>query len=429
MRRTLLSLTIAGLLLPATGHAAEMDLLKRIDQMSIELEQLKTQLKQFQEDNAREARVIEARTREVPPAAPYAVVPAAGQSQTTVFGYGEINYNRPRRNTAQTQLDVRRAVIGVGHRFNDKTELASEFEFEHAVTSAGDRGEVAVEQLYINHDLTDALDLRAGLFLIPLGFLNERHEPPTYHGVERNFVETAIIPTTLREVGVGLRGTTADFLQWDLGLTTGPDLSKWDAASSDGRVSPLGSIHQEGQLAKAKDLQVYGALNYRGIPGFVAGGGFTTGKIGQGQPGFLAVNARATLWDVHTNWKPGNWDLTVLYAKGTISNTQDFNLSVVGQPTPIPKEFWGWYTQIAYRLWSQGDYSLSPFVRYERFNTAAKYEQLPPGLGIKPSPTESVTTVGANFKVHPNVVFKADYQKFKVDNTRDRFDLGIGFLF
>ena len=51
------------------------------------------------------------------------------------------------------------------------------------------------------------------------------------------------------------------------------------------------------------------------------------------------------------------------------------------------------------------------------------------GLGIDPSPTESATTVGANFYIHPNVVFKADYQKFKVDNLRDRFDLGIGFLF
>lgn len=429
MRLTLLSLAIVGLSLPLTGHAAEVDLLKRIEQMGAELEQLKTQLKQLQEDKAREAEAKEAKPREVPPAAPYAIAPAAGPSQTTVFGYGEINYNRPRRDTSQTQADVRRAVIGIGHRFNDRTEFVSEFEWEHAVTSANDKGEAAVEQLYINHHLTDSVDLKAGLFLIPLGFLNERHEPPTYYGVERNFVETAIIPTTLREVGVGLRGTTADLLQWDLGVTTGPDLSKWDAASGEGRESPLGSIHQEGQLAKSKDLQVYGALNYRGIPGFVAGGGFTTGKIGQGQTGFLAVNARATLWDVHTNWKPGNWDLTALYAKGTISSTQDFNLSVVGQPTPIPKEFWGWYTQAAYRVWSQGDYSLSPFVRYERFNTAAEYEALPPGLGIDPAPTESVTTVGANFKVHPNVVFKADYQKFKVDNTRDRFDLGIGFLF
>ena len=427
-RCTFLSLAIAGFLLPATGHATEADLLQRIDKMGLELEQLKAQLKQMQEDKARESKAKEQPTQTLPPPA-YTAAPAPGDAQTSVFGYGEINYNRPRRNTAQAQADVRRAVIGIGHRFNEKTEFISEFEWEHAIASATDRGEAAVEQLYISHHLTDSLDVKAGLFLIPLGILNERHEPPTFYGVERNFVETAIIPSTLREIGVGLRGTTADFLQWDVGVTTGPDLSKWDAASADGRESPLGSIHQEGQLAKAKDFQLYGAVNYRGIPGFLAGGGLTTGKIGQGQPGFAANNARATLWDLHTNWKPGSWDLTALYARGSLSNTADFNLTVAGQPTPIPKEFWGWYTQAAYRMWSQGDYSLSPFIRYERFNTAAKYEALPPGLGIDPAPTELVTTVGVNFKVHPNVVFKADYQKFKVDDTRDRFDLGIGFLF
>lgn len=429
MKRKALAAAVVALFATLPCYAGPTaDLERKVDQLSEELRALKAELAQMREKAAADA----AKAASVPPAtvaAPAQTSAPSSAEQTTIFGYGEINYNRPRRDTSQTQADVRRAVIGIGHRFNDKTEFISEFEWEHAVVSAEDQGESEVEQFYVNHHLTDSLDVRGGLFLIPLGLLNERHEPTNYYGVERNFVETAIIPSTWREGGIGLRGTTADLLQWDVGVTTGFNLSKWDPASTEGRESPLGSIHQEMQLAKAHDLSIFGALNYRGIAGLAVGGGLFTGKAGQKTPDFVAQDARVTLWDLHARWNPGPLDLSALYAKGTISGTADLNLTFVGNPTLVPKEFWGWYVQGAYRVWSQGDYSLAPFVRYERFNTAAAFEPLPAGLGVDPAPTESVSTVGVNFKLHPNVVVKVDYQKFRVDNTRDRFDLGLGLAF
>jgi hypothetical protein len=320
-------------------------------------------------------------------------------------------------------------VIGLGHRFSDRTRFVSEFEFEHAVTSADDRGETEVEQFWIDHQVSDFVNLKAGLFLIPSGLLNETHEPTRYYGVERNFVETAIIPSTWREGGVGLYGTSSFGLAWDVGVTTGFDLAKWDASSTEGRESPLGSIHQELQLAKAKDLATYAALNYRGLAGLTLGGSIFTGRAGQGQPDFPAQNARVTLWDAHARWQAGNLDLSALYAKGTISDTEALNLTFAGQPTPVPKEFFGWYTQAAYRVWQSGDYALTPFVRYERFNTAAKYAPTPEGLGVNPAETERVLTYGLSFNLHPDVVLKTDYQKFKVDDSRDRLNVGLGLMF
>ncbi len=444
MKKTTLAFCIAALFsatAPHAAHAGETELLQRLDKLGGEIEALKAELKRIKEEKEREqAKAEQAKTAQAAAPAPtVAAAPASNvtmprlssfaNGQTTLFGYGEINYNRPRRDSSQTQADVRRFVIGVGHRFNEKTELAAELENEHAIASSGDKGEMAVEQLYIDHRPTDNLTVRGGLFLVPLGFINERHEPPTFYGVERNFVETAIIPSTWREGGILLRGHTEAGLHWDAGVSTGFDLSKWDAASSEGRESPLGSIHQELSLAKARDLSIVGALNWRGVPGFNVGGGFFTGKAAQGTPGFAAPEARITIVEAHTRWTPGAWDISALYAKGTISHTENLNLTFVGNPTLVPKEFWGAYGQVAYKLWTQGDYSFSPFIRYERFNTAAKFADIGAGLTPEAAATETVTTTGASFKLHPNVVLKADYQKFKVDNLRDRFNLGLGFMF
>ncbi|MYM39416.1 hypothetical protein [Duganella qianjiadongensis] len=437
MKKNLIASAIAATLLaaPFAASAGEAELLARIDKMAAELEQLKAELKASQQKTA----VIEQKQQELASAAAPAVAPApapapsapvmASGPTTIIGGYGEINYNRPSKNASAAQTDVRRAVIGIEHRFDEKTKLVSEFEWEHAIASASDSGESAIEQLYVERQFGNGLRGKAGLFLIPAGLLNTSHEPTAYYGVERNFVETAIIPSTWREAGIGLSGDTAEGLSWDAGITTGFDLGKWDAASSEGRESPLGAIHQEGQLAKSRDLSVHGALNWRGVPGLLLGGSLFSGKVGHKTEGYTANDARVTVYDLHARYTPGLWDLAAVYARGQISNTAALNLTLVGNPTPVPKAFAGWYLQAAYQAYKADDYVLSPFVRYEQYNTAKSYEALPQGLGVAALPDEKVTTVGANLKVGEGVVLKADYQKFKEDKTRDRLNLGVGFSY
>ena len=449
----LLALLAATHALPA--HADEAALAARVDKMAAELEALKAELQKLKAEKSAPATgtgyaaapvAAGPGTPAMKPAIandtgaqtplPFAMAPGSpfasigpGTTGVTIFGYGEINYANYPRDRAQTQADLARAVLGIGYRFDEKTRFVSEFEWEHAITSATDRGEAAVEQFYVERSFTPQLAGRAGLFLIPSGLLNTAHEPTQFFGVTRNFVETAIIPTTWREGGLGITGITDYDLTWDAGITTGFNLAKWDPTSDDGKVSPLGSIHQELQLAKAADLSGYAALNWRGYPGLLLGGSVFSGKAGQAQPDFPSQNAVVTLAEAHARWTPGPLDLSALYARGHISSTAAYNQTIVGNPTLVPQDFYGWYAQAAWYAWRQGDYQFAPFVSFQRFNTGWKYATLVDGLTPEALPNENVTTLGASFFLSPNIVFKADYQWFRANRDADRLQLGLGLNF
>lgn len=431
MKKRVISAALAAITLavPLAAMAQDTDLAKRVELLAAELEKVKAELA-IQRAQAAAAAVPRVETLVVSTTPTALTQPTVAAAPATVFSaYGEVNYNRPLRNASGAQTDVRRAVLGVQHRFDEKTKVVAEFEWEHAIASASDSGEAAVEQMYVEREFNGGLRGKAGLFLMPVGLLNLNHEPTAYYGVERNFVETAIIPTTWREAGVGLSGEFGDGFTWDAGLTTGFDLTKWDAASGEGRESPLGATHQEGQLAKSRNLALHGALNWRGYPGLLVGGSIFTGKAGHATPEFAANNARVSLGELHARYTPGAWDLSALAAYGRISNTEALNLTFVGSPTPVPSSFAGWYLQAAYKLWQGGDYVLSPFARFESFNTARTYGQVPAGLGVATAPYERVATIGANLMVGQGVVLKADYQKFNDDKARDRVNLGVGFAY
>ena len=346
-------------------------------------------------------------------------------SATTISGYGEFNYNNYNSDTRPTQADLRRFVFGIHHRFDERLTFHSEVEFEHAVVSKNDEGEVEVEQAWLNYKFSDAVNVKGGLFLIPLGILNETHEPPTYYGVERNEVETRIIPTTWRELGVGMHGLVGGGLRYDVGITTGFDSGKLDDPSVGVR-----SAHQEGQLANAHDLSVYGALNYRSRGLLVGGGVFAgnTGQNGASNPLLKGVEARLTMWDVHAQYKVGGLELQALYAAGTLGDAEQLNAALGAPGAPVPKSMKGAYVQAAYHLYKRDKLDFAPFVRLEGIDIRQQ-EDPANGLFQDPNNHERITTAGFNFWVHPQVVLKADVQRYRTDSTKDRFDLGVGYMF
>jgi hypothetical protein len=383
---------------------------------------------------------------------------AAFAQNVKLWGYGEIYYTDPLHDRQRAQADLARAVFGIGYSFDSRTEFNSEYEVEHAVASSSDVGEFEVEQFYVDRQLNDAVTVRAGLFLMPFGLLNEHHEPTNFYGVQRNFVETLIIPSTWREGGFNFHGNTDAGFGWNVGLTTGFDLSKWDFAPEfpqyttaleleDNGVAPLQASHQELALANAHDLSQYVALSYFGVPGLTVGGAISTGKavtVPSPPNAPIAGSQRVTLWEGHVRWTPDKFDLSALYARGTISNLASTNASNPGSPNPIPSSFYGYFLQGAYDVWQHGDYRVSPFVRWEVYNMGSSYEGtagpvIPSGsipltgapgdYGLWPRNFDRVWTIGSNLYVTPHVVLKLDYQHFLINNGFTRVDVGLGLNF
>jgi len=361
--------------------------------------------------------------------------------KTTIGGYGELHYNNFRgdvptgKKLKKDEIDFHRFVLFFGHRFNDWISFKSEFELEHALTKGdgSSKGEVELEQAYLDFNINPLVNAKAGVFLIPMGVINETHEPPTFYGVERNEIETRIIPSTWWEAGVGLYGEALAGLNYQLNVTSSLDAGK---LKKNDFSKGFRDARRKVSEAPAEDIALSGALNYTGVPGFLVGGAFFTGNTGQDSasdttaPTFDGVDARLTLWDVHARYNKDRFDLRAMYARGHLGDAAQVN-KALGNATGsgVGESFYGWYAEAAYHIWRQRDQDLAPFVRYEEWDMNDK---VPTGFTRNATFKNNIWTIGANYWPHPQVVLKADYQKFdEPDDTKGdkRVNLGLGYMF
>lgn len=346
--------------------------------------------------------------------------------RTTIGGYGELHYNNFAGGaTATDKIDFHRFVLFFGHKFNDKISFKSEFELEHSIAGEGKDGEIELEQAYLDFTFNPKINAKVGLFLIPMGLLNETHEPPTFYGVERNEIETRIIPTTWWEAGAGVYGEVMPGLNYQFNATSSLDAGKFSSSFSNGVRSGRRKVSE----APAEDIAFSGALNYTGIPGVLVGGAFYTGETGQdgaSDADLKGVKGRLTLWDVHARYQKSRWDLRALYAQGHLGDADEIK-DATGKN--VAERFYGWYAEAAYKVWQSGDQSVSPFVRYEAWDT---HDDVPSNVIRNRNNKNNVWTVGANYNPHPQVVLKADYQDWdKADGTKGekRLNMGMGYMF
>jgi len=368
----------------------------------------------------------------------YGLGPAASRvyarKGVSIGGYGEALYQSFASSKQDgtpsgltDTIDLSRAVLYFGYKFDDHFVFNSEVEFAHAVAAADKEGEVEVEFAYVDWlSPSKAFRARAGLVLVPMGFLNELHEPPTFFGARRNDVETLILPTTWRELGFGGYGEAGP-LAYRLYLL--------NSLNSEGYTAEgIREGRQEGSLAKAHDFALTGRLDFVGVNGLLAGASFFTGCSGQGRTTASGetVCGRTTVWDLHADLRWRGLSLRALVAGSTIADAAAINeLNGFSGDEGVGSRQRGWYAEAGFdvlTLVPRTRLSLTPFVRYEEWNTQAA---VPAGFSSDPRNDASQWTAGVGFKPIPQVVVKIDgqWRKNAADTGINQFNVALGYEF
>ena len=369
------------------------------------------------------------------------------QGQTGMGGYAELHYNLANvtgNADSQAEIDFHRFVLFVSHRFNNQLRFYAEFEVEHAIVGGDNVGEVALEQAFVDYKfLDDALGLRAGIVLIPMGITNQWHEPPMFHGVERPTVDRVIIPSTWREGGIGIFGEPSEGLRYELYVVGGLDASGFRARDG------LRAGRLKVGRAAANGLAVTGRLEYEATLGLVAG---VSGYVGQAGPNAdfydptgERVELKVPVWGASADIRGRHEGLEFRGVFATFGIGDTVTLRDVADQEgenlglDVPAQIYGGYLELGYdllTLMSETEQQLLPFVRFERYDTMAEV------AGRQEVPSDRAFGVnelflGFSYRPLRQVVFKGDFMLRMPDgaapdgtsNTRGDINLGMGVMF
>jgi len=344
----------------------------------------------------------------------------------SIGGYGEFVYENF-QGSGTDQFDALRVVLYFGYKFNDKWLFNSEIEFEHASTSSnpdGQSGSASAEFAYIEYKANDWIGARGGLLLIPMGFLNELHEPTTFLSAERTVTETLILPSTWRETGIGAFGSAGGF-DWRSYLVAGFEGKGFSA-------SGLRGGRQKGNRADAEDLAVVTRVDYVDTPGLLAGGSVYLGHAGQD----TGIDVPTRIYEAHFEWEDRGLHVRGLGALANLDDVPELNGVANGGPlvgaASIGEELAGWYLELGYDLFSalmpESEQSLTPFVRYEEVDTQ---KSVPSGFASNPANDMEIVTFGVAYQPLDNVILKLDYQDRDngQGNATDQWNFALGYVF
>lgn len=391
-----------------TTEVAELE--RRVDLLAEELERLRSG------EQARTIPIEEARALGL---APSAAAAYALDSGVSIAGYGEMLYENYASDKT-SQFDFLRAILYAGYRFNDRFLFNSEIEVEHAK-------EIFVEFAYVDFQATENFGLRAGMLLIPMGLVNEFHEPTVFIGAERPVTEQRIIPSTWRENGGGAY-YAGDRVSARAYVVNGLKGSSFSSSGVRGG-------RQKGAKALADDMAFTGRLDFFPTPGVFAGVSFYTGGSGQGavEVDGTEYGVQTTIFDAHFQAQLRGFDFRALYARAALDDVAALNRSLgLSDSDSVGERLAGGYVQAGYDVLSQvagaGGVGLTPYVRYEMVDTQAA---VPAGFTRSASKNNTFTTVGLELRPISSIVLKVDH--LWVDNDADsgvnQWNVSVGYAF
>jgi hypothetical protein len=341
-----------------------------------------------------------------------------------ISGYMELHLNKPE--ALDATIDFHRFVLIVNHSFSSKIRFVAELELEHAfVEGLEESGEIELEQAYVDFLMTRGFNARAGMLLVPMGIVNERHEPPVFHGVERPFVDTVIVPTTWFENGAGVHGELGRGFRYRAYVMA--PLNALEFSADEG----IRNGTQHGAESNIRRPAFAGRAEYIGVPNLTIGvSGWT------GNSSFLAprLDSQVSVSEADVRYRRGRLELRGQFAYVTIGDAARLNQSVhllTGVPPNIARALRGFYGEAAYRVWADGPgRDLVLFGRYENFDTQFR---MPDGFVPLKEFDRDAWILGATYYPDPDVAVKIDYvwqrSGSPVLRAPNSFNIGLGWWF
>ncbi len=363
------------------------------------------------------------------------------EGKLKIGGYGEVHLNQELSPDVQynADLDVHRIVLLFGYQFSDKTQLITEIEFEHV-------SEVYIEQAFIQHKLNNYMNFRAGLLLMPMGIINEYHEPTTFYGVERPGIDKYVSPTTWREIGLGFSGTILPAsLKYQAYVVNG-----FQSYDGDPLLSGSNGIRkgrQKGAESIMSSPNFTAKVEYFGLRGFNLGVSAYLGKTESTLYNGINKNDNAmiimadssvvgiNMIGLDARYSIKGFQLRGQYYLTGISNTEaynEFTSDASGTINDLGSSISGYYIEASYNIFSlfEGfEKELYPFFRFEKLDM---HTSIADNISRNDDYNKTIYTTGLSYKLEKSVVLKGDFQfiKSKADTDYSKvFNLGLGFIF
>ena len=338
----------------------------------------------------------------------------------SIGGYGEITYNNLEGKSDPAEIDVQRLVILFAYKFDDRTSFVTEIEYEHVK-------EVYVEQAFINYAVADGVNLRGGLMLVPMGIINEYHEPTTFNGVERPSLDSKIVPTTWREMGIGVSGRINNAsIRYQAYLMNG-FLSYGEShklRGSDG----LRKGRQKGAESVGSDANFAGRIEYYGLPKLKLGVSYYAGNTQTTAPEISNTQIGLSMIGLDYRYINGKLSSRGQFISASLKDTEAYNLA---GNKDLGSVMGGYYIEGAYNLLPlDSRQKLDLFLRYENFNT---HQKTAGDLIVNDAFHRNETTFGLSYHLASGAVFKADYQSkgtaVEGSDAIGQFNIGLGVFF
>ena len=219
-------------------------LLKQLEAMERRIKMLEGQLKRkpaakpAAADSAEPPAAAGPYAQAVPKALPAAAAAAGEPARKPILGladspvaglsigaYGEFFFGAQRNPAAggqwQNGFDARRFVLLPTYQITDNLIFTAEIEFEHAGSGFDNddklHGTAEVEQLWVDFKIIDQFNWRApGIDLVPIGYINQHHEPTQFYSVLRPELYNGLIPSTWKVPGSSVYGMTTEGVKYQV---------------------------------------------------------------------------------------------------------------------------------------------------------------------------------------------------------------------